>query len=71
MPSRLRLKLSTSFFSHTYNQHVKKIGRRNFAREKKNPSFSQCLAILKKNKSFLNFSDFREISQIYQVFPGL
>lgn len=55
MPSRLRLKLSTSFFSHTYNQHVKKIGRRNFAREKKNPSFSQCLAIWKKNKSFLNF----------------
>ena len=52
MPSRLRLKLSTSFFSHTYNQHVKKIGRRNFAREKKNPSFSQCLAILKKTKVF-------------------
>ena len=26
---------------------------------------------IKKNKSFLNFSDFREISQIYQVFPGL
>ena len=69
MPSRLRLKLSTSFFSHTYNQHVKKIIR-NFGREKKNPSFSQCLAIFKKKKFSKFFLIFVKY-QIYQVFPGL